>query len=190
MTRAAHHFPLPDQLPIPRDVQVGPGWGAQMREMADHIGPYATLLIVDRWGGQQVYVAADPARNVFRDAIGAAAAETMSRIYGRETLKVPTGKPALAQARRAPIIAAVRAGEMTGAEAAARLRVNRTYISELINQRDEWDLPLHEQDRRRVLAALDRRDPRNHPEDWADAPSAGRRRSAGQMELFDEGEAE
>ena len=50
MNRPGHNFPPVDQLPIPENVQPGPGWTDQMREMADHIGAYPTMLIVDRYG--------------------------------------------------------------------------------------------------------------------------------------------
>lgn len=126
-----------DDLPIPEDIQPGPGWTEQMLEMSDHIGPYATMLVVERYGGQQIYISADPKRNVLRDLIGAAAAATMSHVYRRERLEIPTAKYALARARRRGIIARCRTNELSVSEAARILGTSRTYLSNLVNNSDE-----------------------------------------------------
>ncbi|MEA3017340.1 MAG: hypothetical protein QOI38_2062 [Sphingomonadales bacterium] len=162
--RIGHNSSL-DQLPIPEDVRPGPGWTEQMVEMADHIGPYKTMLIVEKYGGQQIYISADPARNVLRDLIGAAAAATMSHVYRRERLEIPTAKYAVARARRRSLIARCRANELTITEAARILGTSRTYLSELVNNSDE---------------ATD---------DEAEPPR-GRYDIPGQMQLFGEDEAE
>lgn len=125
------------QVAIPEDVQPGPGWTGQMLEMADHIGAYRTLLIVEKYGGQTIYIAADPARNCLRDLIGTAAAETMSHVYRRERLQIPTGKFALNRARRAALVAAARADEVAVAEAARMIGTSRSYFSHLVNQTSE-----------------------------------------------------
>lgn len=129
-----------DDIPLPQDVVPGPGWTGQMREMAAHIGPYATLLVVDRFGGQDVYIAADPARNVLRDLIGADKAAIMSRVYRRERLQIPTAKLALRRARRQPVIAMARAGDISIAKAAQILKSQRSYVSWLVNHGDEGDV--------------------------------------------------
>jgi hypothetical protein len=46
-------------------------WAPIMLDMAAHIGPYATLLLVDAFAGQQVYVSSNPARSPFAEIIGA-----------------------------------------------------------------------------------------------------------------------
>jgi hypothetical protein len=116
---------------------VGKGWTQQMREMADHIGPYLTLLISEQFGGQQIYVAADPEKNVLRPLIGDEVARIMSEVYRRERLTIPIANTALNIARRARTLAAVRANRLTIADAARRLRSSRTYISFLINHTQE-----------------------------------------------------
>jgi hypothetical protein len=137
MSRIGHNFPPAEELPIPSGVQPGPGWTAQMLEMAAHIGPFLTLKIVERYGGQHLYIAMDPDRNVLRGLIGGEAAATMSRIYGREELQIPVARHALSRARRHPILAAARAGEISASEAGRRLRTSRTYIAYLLNDTDE-----------------------------------------------------
>lgn len=137
MSVPTHDFPDPHKLPIPEDVQPGPGWTEQMVEMAAHIGPYLTLLIVDRFGGQMIYVTADPEKNPFRELIGAEAATIISHVYRRERLQIPTARFALRRARREGILAAVRANRMTAGEAARILKMSRSYMANLINATDE-----------------------------------------------------
>lgn len=144
MSKIGHNFPKPDDLPIPRDIQPDDSWTDRMLEMAEHIGPYRTLLLVDRFGGMRIYFPADHTRGKvymgkgsIRDVVGDEAAEILSRVYRREFFLVPTGKTALARARRRDIIASVRAGDTTGAEAARILETSRPYLSYLVNQTDE-----------------------------------------------------
>lgn len=129
--------PHPDLLPIPTDAAVGKGWTEQMIEMAEYIGPYATLLIVDAFGGQEVYIAQDPRRGPYRDLIGPELATVLSHHYGRSRVRLPTAKTALAIARRQGIVAAARSGQLSVNEAARMLRTSRTYVSHLIHQTSE-----------------------------------------------------
>lgn len=122
-----------DNLPIPMDVQPTRLWTGQMLELAAHIGPYAALLLVDRLGGQTIRVPIDPERNRMTFIIGEAKARIMSQVYGGSRWTVPTGKAALDEARRGPIIAAIRAGTLTINEAVPILRTSRTRISHLVN---------------------------------------------------------
>lgn len=124
-------------LPIPEDVRVGPHWSSQMVELADHIGPYQTLLLIEAFGGQRARVPIDPERNPFRAVLSEEAARTISHVYAAELFWVPTGRAALAAARRAPVIASVRAGTMTGEEATRLLGTSRRYLGQLVNQTDE-----------------------------------------------------
>lgn len=110
-----------------------------MLEMASHIGAYDTLRIVAVYGGQYIYITVDPNRNPFRDLVGREQAEILSRVYGAERIRVPTAKSAIARAQRAPIIAAVRAGRLTGDAAARMLGTSRTYLAHLVNGTDEGD---------------------------------------------------
>jgi hypothetical protein len=121
-----------------------------MLEMADHIGPYATLLLVDRFGGMRLYVPADHSkgkvyegRGSVLELIGEEAARQLSAVYRREYVMIPTARFALARARRAPTLAAVRAGRLSGADAARFLRVSRTYLSHLVNHTDEGSGAAH-----------------------------------------------
>lgn len=126
-----------NDLPIPQDVRPGPGWTEQMLEMADHIGPYATLLLVDRFAGQNIYVPKDPAKGQLAGVIGTEKAAIMSRIYQCNRLTIPRARSALDRARRAPIVAMARNGDMTISEAAIRACTTRTFMSFLVNRTDE-----------------------------------------------------
>lgn len=135
MTVRGH--PHPDSLPIPDDIVVGPGWTRQMIEMADHIGPHATLLVMAAAGGEYLYIAEDPDKNVLRDIVGPEKARILSHVYGRERLHLPTAREALRFARRQPIIAAVRAKHLTISEAARMLGSTHPYVSRLVNKTTE-----------------------------------------------------
>ncbi|ARR54775.1 hypothetical protein HY78_15695 [Rhizorhabdus wittichii DC-6] len=108
-----------------------------MREMADHIGAYETLVISDRHGGQDIYVPIDATKNPLRPLIGAAKSRTISFVYGRLTLAIPTARYALDRARRATVLAAVRGDILTVTDAARIMGVRRDYASKLVNRTDE-----------------------------------------------------
>lgn len=146
MTRLSHNFRAAEELPIPEDAKPGKGWTEQMLEMADHIGPYRTLQLVEAFGGMRIYIPADPERGKVYDdrgsivdVVGIAAAAKLSAIYRCEYLHVPTARYALSRAKRRPIIAAVKAGRMTGAQAARMLGTSRPYLANLVNQTDEGE---------------------------------------------------
>ncbi len=124
-------------LPIPEDAQPTRLWTGQMLEMAAHIGAYATLQLVDRVGGQSILIPMDPARNRLVDVIGTEKTAIVSRVYGGNFLSVPVGHAALSEARRAPVIAAIRAGQLTINAAVPILRLSRTTISAIVNHSDE-----------------------------------------------------
>lgn len=126
-----------EDVPIPPDVKAYPNWPASMLEMAAHIGAYATLLLVDAFAGQDVYVPLDPKRSPFTDIVGAEKAGIIAHVYGRERLPIPTGRNPLLRARRQGVIAAARAGKISKKEGAAILRTPRAHFSHLINQTDE-----------------------------------------------------
>lgn len=125
----------------PQHVRIGKGWTEQMIEMADHIGAYRTLLISEHFGGQQVYITADPSRSPFLSLVGQSAAETISEVYRRERLIIPTAHAALRSARRAVVLRRVRTKELSKAEAARLLGSARTYVSYLINHTEEGKPP-------------------------------------------------
>ncbi len=124
-------------LPIPLDARVTGKWPVQMVEMADHIGPYHTLRVIERLGGQQVRVPLDPDKSPFRTMLDARMVRLMAQIYGGNELELPVGRAVLAEARRAPVLASVRNGDMTVREAARILGTARTYVSELVNRSAE-----------------------------------------------------
>lgn len=147
MSRIGHNFAAAGELPIPEDVQVTSLWPPLLVEMAAHLGPYCTLLLADALGGRRIYIPADADRGKSYDGIGSltdilgsAGARILSDIYGREYLDLPKARAALAEARRGPIIAQIRAGEMTVAEGAIRLDTTRQNLSRLINRGDQAQL--------------------------------------------------
>lgn len=105
-----------------------------MLELADHIGAYDTLRLCEAFGGQELYVAADPARSPFAAVIGAEKAAILAHALHGNVLAVPTARYALAEAKRAPLIEAARAGSITVAEVARRLGLRRDYVSRLVNR--------------------------------------------------------
>lgn len=130
------HLPRLDDLPIPVEVTMGTGWTPHMVEMADHIGPRAVLQLADRLGGELVRVPARPTAKL-TDVIGAEKAAIMSHVYRHEMLRIPSARTALRVARRAGVIAAVRARDLTGNDAARILRTSRSYLAKLVNRTDE-----------------------------------------------------
>ncbi|MFY9350077.1 MAG: hypothetical protein WBL20_04705 [Sphingobium sp.] len=127
----------PDELPIPQDAKPHRSWPALMLDMAAHIGAYDTLRLVDAFAGQYVYVPLDASRSPFAEVLGRDQAAVLSRIYGREKLQIPAGRSALARARRAGVVALVRAKRLTVSEGAAWLRMPVRHLSTLINHTDE-----------------------------------------------------
>lgn len=127
----------PEDIPIPPDAQPHESWPPIMLDMAAHIGAYDTLRLVDAFAGQDVYVPITAWRSPFTDIVGSEKAAVLSHVYGRECLPIPTGRNALLRARRQGVIAAIRANRLTVSEGAAILRMNRRYLSELVNQTDE-----------------------------------------------------
>jgi hypothetical protein len=121
-------------LPIPEDAGVTSCWSHTLREMADHIGANTVLQLIDRFGGQKIYVPVKAEGWFIADLIGADKAEIFCHIYQREDLELPVGTAELFAARATPILAAVRAKEMTYTEAAWLLHTSRKHVSHLVNQ--------------------------------------------------------
>lgn len=128
-----------EDLEIPADVQPGKSWTASMLEMAAHIGPYATMQIVDRFGGLELYVPRSADNWHVADLIGREAAHKLCSTYGRERLPIPVAKAAVSAAKRQGVISAVRAKKLTLTQAAHILRTSRTYLSGLVNGTDEGE---------------------------------------------------
>ncbi len=153
-----------EDLPIPADVRPNSRWTPSMLEMAAHIGPYETLKIVERYGGLSLYIPQVPPSDWHvLDIIGWQAAAKLCSIYTSERLPIPVAAAAVRHAKRASVVAAIRAKEMSLTEGAHILRTSRTYLSGLVNGSDEGETALP--------AVLPRK---RHP---------------GQIELFDEDQA-
>lgn len=134
----ADRRPCLHDLPIPQDVQPSHYWTDVMRELADHIGPYATMLLVDALGGTDPCIPRTTENSRYAPIIGEEKAKILHDIYGRERLQLPVASGALRHARRAGVIAAIRAGTLSLTEAAAiRGMGSRSYISHLVNHTDE-----------------------------------------------------
>ncbi|QHL90679.1 hypothetical protein GVO57_07330 [Sphingomonas changnyeongensis] len=108
-----------------------------MVEMAGHIGAYLTLVLIDRYGGQQLSFTQAFADGPLAELLGAEAAATLRQVYRGERVFLPTGRRAIAYAKRQPILAAVRANLLTGQEATRILRTSRTYVSYLLHETTE-----------------------------------------------------
>lgn len=124
------------ELPIPPDVQPTEDWPEQLKELALHIGPYAALRLVDLRGGEQINVPYSPERSPFT-FLDEAAREKIAFVYGGCRWCVPVCRAALARARRAPVISAVRAGLLSGRAAQWIVGSSRTYISYLAGHTSE-----------------------------------------------------
>lgn len=136
--RLSGQLPRLDELPIPPDVKVGPGWTGQMIEMADHIGAYATLRIVAAHGGETVYVPNGMEDySPFANLLSREQRNIFARVYGANRISIPVGRTALNRARRAVVIAAVRASKLTGAEAQQIIGTSRSYVAHLVHHTDE-----------------------------------------------------
>jgi hypothetical protein len=132
----AHPLPCID-LPIPADVKPGPGWSKFMVELAAVIGPYDVLRLCEAFGGTTVYVPVDDDKSPFLPVVGRRKASAIARCYCRSVITVPIARFVINRARRAGVIASVRAGHMTAGEAARILHMRRDSVSRIVNATDE-----------------------------------------------------
>lgn len=130
-------LPSLDDLPIPDDVQADQGWSQLLLEIASHIGARAALAVVEAFGGDNIYVSKDAARSPFHGVIDAEKVARFAYAFGGTRLDIPTGAAEIRRAKRAGLIAAVRAGKMTAADAARIMRISRSYMSHLVNATEE-----------------------------------------------------
>lgn len=144
----ADALPRFDDLPIPADVTVGAYWAPLMVEIADHIGAHATLRLIARFGGENIRISRAMRRNPFVEVIGEEAATIFCKAFHGEKLDLPVGRSALWHARAAPLLARVRAGDLTIADASRILRVARTRIHALLAQGDAAGAPPRRRRRR------------------------------------------
>ena len=129
-------------LPIPTDAVQNRYWTDAMCEMAAHIGPVATLQIVDVFGGLELYIPVNPERCAAYTVIGADKCAILCAIYTSERLPIPVGASAVRYAKIAPILAGVRARQISLTDAvvilkAAGIKTSRSYLSGIINKTDQ-----------------------------------------------------
>lgn len=152
--RMRENLPRLHDLPIPEDVKPDKRWSPLMLEMAAHIGPAATLRFCDALGGREIRVSPKVDRRQFEGVLSDEEAARFTHAFGRERLNVPVATNAILAARRAGVLAAVRANKLTIGEAAVICRTPRNYISQLVNRSNEGT------DAAPVVALPSTRDPR------------------------------
>lgn len=130
-------FTTIDELPIPPDVQPTALWPSQLLELAAHIGPYDALRMIEVIGGQFFRIPKNPEKNRLSEIVGKEKAATISFVYGGEKIDWPLAQRAVHEAKRGPVLKAIREGRLTIQEAVPILRMTRKSISHLINQSDE-----------------------------------------------------
>lgn len=130
-------LPRLHDLPIPDNVKPDKRWSPLMLEMAAHIGPAATLRFCDALGGREIRVSPRHDRRQFEGVLSDEEAARFTHAFSRERLNVPVATNAILAARRAGVLAAVRANKLTIGEAAVICRTPRNYISQLVNRSDE-----------------------------------------------------
>lgn len=124
-----------DDLPIPEDATIGVGWSPFMVELADHIGAYATLKLLDALGGESIRVSGTEAqRELFAAAIGAEKAAAFQSAFKGCKLDLPVARDAIVRAKSKPVLQAVAQEKLNTVDAARILRVARTRIWTLLNE--------------------------------------------------------
>lgn len=108
-----------------------------MIEMADHIGPQATLLLLERFGGEEIRISrTDRQRARFAEAIGDEAARVFQEAFAPSKLDLPVAFDAIRRAKGKPLIDQVRARQLSVAEAARILKVSRKRIHDWMTEAD------------------------------------------------------
>ncbi|ARR54776.1 hypothetical protein HY78_15700 [Rhizorhabdus wittichii DC-6] len=110
-----------------------------MRELAEYIGAANVLLLCDRFGGQAIYI---PARRPSKPhhvakLIGEDAFQILIEKFASCRLQIATAHAAIRRAKRASVIAAARAGQISISTAAIIIGSSRPYTSELVNNSTE-----------------------------------------------------
>lgn len=124
----------PAELPIPAEVEETTYFCPLMVELAAHIGVRDTLRLCEAYGGRYLYLSLRGPREDLVKLLGQEKASTMCRIYGLETLLIPTARAALAHARRAPILRRALTNEITPSEAADMIGTSIDYVYQLLQQ--------------------------------------------------------
>lgn len=126
-----------DDFPIPKDVQAADDWPETLKELALWIGAYDTLRLCEALNGREIYISRKLDQQSLSAVLSADKVAILARVYGGSRFAVPTAHRQIRKARRAAILASVRAGMMTGAVGAQLLGTSRTHMAHIVNQTDE-----------------------------------------------------
>ena len=139
-TPPAWRLPTLSDLPIPRDAKIDESWTDQMRELAAFTTPYIALLICDKFGGQSLYIPMNWETSVLRQAVPDVWVEKISAAIAPYKYFVPRARAALARARRAGVLAMVRANTLSKRNAAIILGTTRNYVIQMLKTGEGLDV--------------------------------------------------
>ncbi|MBZ6377359.1 hypothetical protein B5C34_05325 [Pacificimonas flava] len=133
MRRRGTLGPTIEDMPIPRDAQPDCYWTGNMLDMEAVVGAYATLLIVDAYGGDEIEIPRhlQHAGDLI-DLVGTQTAKAFIDVYGGSALYIPLAREAIKWAKAEPVLRQVRAAEISITEASRRLRMKRASLSEYL----------------------------------------------------------
>lgn len=141
--------PTVDQMPISPRARPNGYWTESMMDMEQVIGAYATLLIVDEFGGHALDIPKSVANaSDLVAVIGEDAARKFLRVYGGERLYVPLAPEAVKWAKGADILTQVKRGDISVGVAARRMRMKRTTLSAYLNDKPPRSMKAPEDPRR------------------------------------------
>lgn len=127
------HLPRLSDIPIPPNIRPDESWPPSLVEVADHVGAYNALLLVERFGGDRFRVASDYKLSPLFAIWPPSVVEHFHFNFAHELFWVPTAKTALNRARRGAVLAAVRAGTLTGNDAAVILETSRRQVGTMLH---------------------------------------------------------
>jgi Mor family transcriptional regulator len=99
--------------------------GMALRDIVGAIGDEAAAKLVDRFGGQQVYVPRETSGHAIADAIGQTAAQKLSAMFGGEVVYIPKGR------RPSETKAAIAAASGTARDVAARIGCSVRHVQQV-----------------------------------------------------------
>ncbi len=82
-------WPVPQACEMPPDPLHMHFQTARARELSELIGPTATMLLIDHYGGQGCYVPKKPEGSILWAVVGEAAARTLARSHGGAEIEIP-----------------------------------------------------------------------------------------------------
>lgn len=139
LVRGNNILPRLDDIPIPPRVRIDEArWPSLLVEIADHIGAYAALKIVDAYPGCYIYVPMDHALSPFTRLIGEELARVISHVFGRERLPIPL-RGVVTHVRRCQLAYLYRAGKITLQVASAVGEMHVRHMCRLAKLDENWD---------------------------------------------------